>query len=201
MNPILITTGLVTYVITNIGISALVASISSITHTSQNIYDILKKFSFSKSKQKKTVYENLVEFDLETTIRVLNAELKDINKEKISSESVNICIESIKKITTDIESELLNIDRMTNYNESLWIMKNIRSYDCEESINKLKKYKSILDNRRKLLNEALQNIYYIKQNFDINTDKNLIIEERKLSNIQLNNNEMTLTENYFAELI
>lgn len=201
MNPILITTGILAQVITNIGISALVSSITSITHTSENIYNLVNRFSFSKSKEKNKIYNNLKELDLETTIKILNLELNEINKEKVTSKSIILCIESIQKVILDIEKELLNIDKMTNYNESLLVLQKFRSYDCSQSIKILKSYKTILDNRRKLLNETLQNNFFLKHNFNIEINDNCIIEERKLLTIIINNDDTAITNNYFTDLL
>lgn len=200
MNPIVIKTGLgiISHVVTNIGISALIASISSISRTSQNVYDLIKGFSLSDSEQKVKIRTTLTELDLEATIKVLNEILKKINEKEISSKDILISIQNIKDIILNIESELTLLHNMTDYNESLWLLKKFRAYDCEKSIKTLRLYKSVLDNRRKLLTETLQINYYMNNN---NHGNDIIIEKQETSNIKLNETEMTITDNYFTSLL
>lgn len=194
MNPIFITTGIVAQVITNMGISAIVSSIYTITSTSHSIYDTIKNMSLSSQQKKNNVYHNIKKLDLEATIKIINSMLQEIPKEKIYSKTILLCLESLKEIIIDIEYELFNLNTMIDYNDSLWVLKNFRSCDCSTSLKKLVDYKNILDNRRNLLTDCLQ----IKYDFKQNDSSMIIVEDLQQSNIILNDCETIVADNYFT---
>jgi len=159
----------------------LVASISSITATSQNIYKLIKDFSFSDSKQKTKIYNSIREMDLEATVKISQETLKNIDGKKNQSQDVLLSVHYMREIVDKIEGELIILSNMTNYNESLWLFKNMRSYDCSSILDNLKRYKKILENRRKLLIESIRmNFYLDKKNEVKEVNTNIISDDNQL---------------------
>lgn len=151
MNPIIISTGIgiVTQIVTGIGFSALFSTVSSITNTSQNVYKMLQ----AMTDPDKEINREVIQLDFEATIKVLTELINKTNideKDTVLAENVLL----LRDIMFKIEGELNKIQRIMEYNDGLWIMKRFRKYDCLDSLNKLKMYKKVLDNRMKLLKEV-----------------------------------------------
>lgn len=150
MNPIIISTGIgiATQIITSIGFSALFSTVSSITSTSQNVYKMLQ----AMTDPDKEISKEIMQLDFDATIKVLTELINkiDINeKDTALAESVLL----LRDIMFKIEGELNRFQRIMEYNDGIWLMKRFRKYDCIDSLNKLKTYKKVLDNRMKLIKE------------------------------------------------
>lgn len=191
MKQIIIKTGLgiILYAMTNIGLTTIISTLSLINKTSQSIYDLIKSLN---DKQDNNINKILIELDLENTIKVINEILINLESVNISSKNILSNIQNIKDIILKIENELLLLHNMVDYNNSIWILKKYRSYDCQNILDNLKLYKSILDNRKKLLTEVLQINNFINNNINNNNIKN-----NNKDNLNLNNNEINITDNYF----
>lgn len=194
MNPTIISTGILTHVVTNIGASALIAAISAIISTSQNIYAILNKISLSNSQRKDYVYNHIKKLDLNDTIKIMNSMLEEFSKEKKYSKTILLCLESITNIISEIEFELVKLEGMISYNDTLLVFKKVRSYDCSNILQNLTDCKRILDNRRKLLSECLQLDYDVKE-------ENILKEEVQGSSVTLNKIDTYVADNYFTKNI
>lgn len=190
MKQIIIKTGLgiILYAMTNIGLTTIISTLSLINKTSQSIYDLIKSLN---DKQDNNINKILIELDLENTIKVINEILINLESVNISSKNILSNIQNIKDIILKIENELLLLHNMVDYNNSIWILKKYRSYDCQNILDNLKLYKSILDNRKKLLTEVLQINNFINNNINNN------IKNNNKDNLNLNNNEINITDNYF----
>lgn len=133
-------------IITTIGFSML-ASISSITSTSRNIYNTLNELKSSKTYEKNKVSRELVNIDLEMNIRIMNSMINEIDVKEIKSESIIHSFESLKMLLYDIEIQLEQLNSYLNYNDSLKFLNQMRSYDCSILLKNIKENKIILDNR------------------------------------------------------
>ena len=150
MNPLIISTGIgiATQIITNIGFSALLSTASSITNTSQNVYKMLQ----AMADPDKEINKEIIQLDLDATIKILTELIDKINiEEKDTALAEGIFL--LRDIMFKIEGELNKIQKTMEYNNNIWFMKRFRKYDCVGSLNKLKTYKKVLDNRMKLIKE------------------------------------------------
>lgn len=158
MNPLLISTGIgiATQIITSIGFTALLSTASSITSTSQNVYKILKTMSDSDGEIKKEISQ----LDFDATIKILTELISKINIDD-GDTALAEGILLLRDIMFKIEGELNRIQKIIEYNDGIWFMKRFRKYDCIESLNKLRTYKKIMNNRMKLIKEVAKIERYI----------------------------------------
>lgn len=141
-----------------VSITGVLDLISSTIITTRSVYDVVRdisKFSTSVPGQKNVV-EVITKLDIELKVKIIESLLKEIPKEKANSETIKICVEALKDVIDKIEKELKNINTMLTYNNSLWVFKGMRSYNCEPALNQLAIFESTLNERKKLLFEVIQ---------------------------------------------
>ncbi len=131
--------------------SAMTVSISSITTTAKTIINILN--DLSSSIKIPDIKLSLNKLDLNTKVKIIDALLKEIKY--VELDSVNLALISIKEILFNIEYELFRMENRTRYNNSLYVMSYMRSYNLNNHIDKLTEYNSILDVRLKLFFDIL----------------------------------------------
>jgi hypothetical protein len=148
------------HIITTLGFNAILSSITTMTNTTKNIYNLINSIKFI---DKTNILKDIHDMDIENTVVIIENMLQEIPKEKICSKTISLCLESINEIVEDIEKDFEIIKSNIEYNNSLWYLKNYRSRDNLKNIENLKINKKILDYRLKLLFELLQITFDIKQ--------------------------------------
>jgi hypothetical protein len=143
-------------IISEIGISALIGTASTVTSTTSSVYGLLYKIARYSGPGRTQIINSIFELDIENSIRIIDSLLREIPKDKIKSLPVIQSIDSLNEIIKTISGELKVIYERLNYNESLWIAGYWRSYDCSKNIKRLKVYNEILEKRRKILFDVLQ---------------------------------------------
>lgn len=143
------TAGFAKKIITTIGINAVCSSITTISSASKNIFDIIGGISKTKTPAQADLHDLITRLDMEESIKITESVLKEISRDKITSKTLLLCLDSLSDIIKKIECELHNIDKMMRYNRSLWIFNTFRSYDCSSNMKKLEEHKDILDMRLK----------------------------------------------------
>jgi hypothetical protein len=127
--------------ITNIttNVCSLINNIVGIAKLSNNVYQV-------------ELIKVLTKTDIEATLKLLHAIIIEIpfnnlENEKNQYNSIVIALENMKDIISKIEEELKNIHTKIEYNSSLYLLSNIRSYDCMPNLEKIETLVLILDRR------------------------------------------------------
>jgi len=170
---IITTTGFASKIITTIGINAVCSSITTITSAARSIGEVINGISRSSTPDKKNVIDLLNRLDLEETIKVVDSMLKEISRDNLESNTLQLCLDSLIDILKKIEFELKRIDYMLKYNSNIWILSSFRSHDCTSNMKKIEEYKNILDVRLK----RFVNMLKIKEEFSKNETKSTVKED------------------------
>jgi hypothetical protein len=133
-------------------------SVCRITSSAQGIYSVvnnISSFTYCPS-----VVKALKELDISTTVNILESLIKELNV-KHESETLNICIESLKESVREIEKELLQIQERLMYNKKIWVFSSVRSYKFHNSIERLKTLKNVLNDRIQWLERIMKLIDHL----------------------------------------
>jgi hypothetical protein len=167
-------------VIGAIGITAATTVINSITTLSSNVFTLMGYIKLSPHILQSDIIKVLNKSDIETTIRLLQSIISEIPQYYNNSTSVVIALKNVQEIIANIEEELKDIHNKILYNEKLYIMSNIRSYDFKSNLESIEVKVAILDRRRDNLFKTLE----VFKNFDnmtkctITENKDNIIDEQ-----------------------
>lgn len=143
--------------ISNICLSTAVATISSITLTCKNIFNLCNNsIDIAKKDSHIDLEYELKKLDLQIMTKIIQDMLEELDLNMLNYNSIIFAIESIKQIIKDIEFQLSKLNSYLNYNNSLWVLKNFRSYECTTIINTLKDYKIIMIDRKNILVDLLK---------------------------------------------
>ena len=149
-------------VIGAIGITAATTVINSITTLSSNVFTLMGYIKLSPHILQSDIIKILNKSDIETTIRLLQSIISEIPQYYNNSTSVVIALKNVQEIIANIEEELKDIHNKILYNEKLYIMSNIRSYDFKSNLESIEVKVAILDRRRDNLFKTLE----VFKNFD-----------------------------------
>ena len=143
-------------IIGSIGISPI---INSITTISTSIFTILKNIKLSKNNQE-DVMAVLNKTDIEATVTLLQNIISDISCLPYTeyfgnNKFIIIALNNVKESIADIELELIDLKKKINYNSSLYIFVNLRSYDLLNNLNNIETKISVLDRRSNYLFKSL----------------------------------------------
>ncbi len=143
-------------IIGSIGISPI---INSITTISTSIFTILKNIKLSKNNQE-DVIAVLNKTDIEATVTLLQNIISDISCLPYTeyfgnNKFIIIALNNVKESIADIELELIDLKKKINYNSSLYIFVNLRSYDLLNNLNNIETKISVLDRRSNYLFKSL----------------------------------------------
>lgn len=134
-----------------------ITTISTVTSTAKNIYKMLVGLKSSyKTNNEDGICDLLEALDIEETLKIVDNTIKEIPNEKLECDAIKTIVRSIEDITKKIEEELLKLQVRNYYNNSLYLLSSLRSYDIKKNYNKIQKFNSILHNRIKLLFELLK---------------------------------------------
>ena len=134
-------------------ISLSAAAMNSINTVSTSVFGLLGYIQLTKNANTDELCIFLERSDVEATIKLLRSvigELKDF------SPSLVLAIENINDIMGKIEAELVEIRQKIEYNNSLYVLTNMRSYDCSSNLKNIQTRVAILDKRWKNLFRVIE---------------------------------------------
>lgn len=134
-------------------ISTVVNSISSL---SMNIYGLSNSIKLSKNTYHSNIIDLLIRSDLESTIKLLDSIITEIPHFYNSSMSILIALKNVQEIIIQIEGLLKQIHNKTNYNNNIYLLKNIRSYSFSDELNNLEIFIQVLEKRKDNLFKTLE---------------------------------------------
>jgi hypothetical protein len=161
-----------TTIVKTVGIDFTLKCISTITGTCTSIYSLIGNLITSNSVN---IINSIMKLDLEMKVRILESLIHNLRLNK-HSETLSLCLTSLKECLIMIENELLLINTNIKYNNSLWILKSWRSYDFINNMAKINILNDMLDIRQNLFFNILQidteliseqSLILIKNNIDI----------------------------------
>ena len=134
--------------------------INSITTISTSIYNLIGHIKITKNTHYIELIKMLNKTDIEATILLLQTIILDIStlpydKYLNNNKFIVIALNNVKEIITQIESELHDIKEKINYNTSLYVMSNMRSYDLLANLEISENKISVLDRRCEYLFKSL----------------------------------------------
>ena len=139
-------------VLSVISLSATTSStlvINQISSLSNNVFTLLNhitSISISNTTHQTEIIKILSKTDVEANIKLLHAIILEIPP-SYNSSSIIIALENIKDIISKIDMELQSIHDKIAYNSNIYILSNIRSYDCKSNLDKIEILIAILDRR------------------------------------------------------
>lgn len=142
--------------VSTIAVSTTATIITSITSISNNVITLLGHITSvaTISNHQSEIISLLNKTDIEATIKLLHAIILEIPS-SYDSNSVLISLTNVKDSISQIEDELKNIHTKIEYNSSLYLMANLRSYNCEPNLENIKIKIAILDRRTDYLFKIL----------------------------------------------
>lgn len=166
------------------GLLEIAPIVSVITGSVKSIYgllDSIKSKTIKKENNKDSdIYELVDKLDLRDKLNTYSLLISEFPGTK--SQSIKHSLISLRNIIIDIEIQLKNIKGKIDYNKSLWIFTNIRSYSFSKDLKDLEVLIGKLDSRIDSLKTVMEisrlwngNLFTLEErNFD-----NIIIEEPK----------------------
>ena len=124
-------------------------AIKIISSSVTTIYGIVDSVTKSKSMHLTDLNEFLIKCDLKANLNVYTSLIKELGE--TNSETVTLCIHNIQDTIKALELEMLDINRKTKYNDSLYFGVSWRSYSFHNNIKRLSDFIDILDKRIKNL--------------------------------------------------
>ena len=161
--------------------------INSISSMSMNIYSLSTNIKLSKNIYHKDVRNILIKTDLAATIKLLQNIIVDIPQYYDDNSSVITALQNVQEIIIDIEKELRMINQKMQYNNNIYLMKNLRSYDFKSELTNLETYINVLEKRR-------DNLFKTLELFK-NTVKNPIPNQKLLTIANIDNQIFEIDDN------
>jgi hypothetical protein len=139
-----------------ISFSAISSVINTISTLSMNIYNITSNIKLNKNLYNEELNRILIRTDIETTIQLLESIISEIPEYMGKSTSVLLALHNVSNIISQIECELIKINKKINYNKNLYVLKNWRSLDFKDELNDLENLLNILEKRRDNLFKTIE---------------------------------------------
>jgi len=156
-------------VIGTIGVVTIGSIVGSIATVSSSIYTLTTNIKVSKHIHNTEIIKILTRTDIIATIKLLQAIMTEIPENYINSISVVMALKNVQEIIENIEDELRDLHKKIEYNNSLYVMTNWRSFDCKDNLDSIEEKISVLDRRKDNLFRILETF----KNLEINhTDEN-----------------------------
>lgn len=174
-------------VIGALSLGTVTSVINSISSLSLNIYTLTTNIKLSKNIYHQDIKEMLIRSDLNATIKLLQSIIIDIPSYCNDNNSVIIALKNMQEIIADIEKSLREIHNKIEYNNSIYFIKNFRSYDFKNELKELEICVNILEKRR-------DNLFKTLELFK-NTAKNDIPNKNLLTIAQLDETIIDLESN------
>jgi hypothetical protein len=138
------------------GIVTVGSILSSINVISSNLFSVVQSIKMSKHIHIKEVNNIIIKSDVVATIKLLQSIISEIPDHYGKSPTVIMALNNVQEIIQEIEIELKDITEKINFNHSLYIMANWRSYDFKDVLDNIEKKFSILDRRKENLYKILE---------------------------------------------
>ena len=132
-----------------IGVSTAAGIINSISVVSKSVFGLLEYINLSKNASTQDLCIFMEKQDIAATIKLLHCIINESGF--VTNKPILLALYNINDIITKIEAELLDIEKNIEYNKSLYLMSNIRGYDCLTNLKRMEINVSILDKRSKNL--------------------------------------------------
>lgn len=139
-----------------LSLGAAASIINSISTLTLNVYSLSANIKLSKNIYHDDVKDTLIKTDLEANIKLLQSVIMDIPQYFNDNMSTIIALKNMQENIAEIESELKNIYDKMNYNDGIYLLKNIRSYDFNKEIKKLETHIQIMEKRKDNLFKTLE---------------------------------------------
>jgi hypothetical protein len=160
-------------------ISTLINSISSL---SINIYSLSSSIKLSKNTYHSDIISLLIRTDLESTIKLLDSIITEIPHFYNSSMSILISLKNVQEIIIQIELLLKQINNKMNYNNNIYLLKNLRSYSFCDELKNLEILIEVLEKRKDNLFKTLEVFKYCERKNKINDDQLLLYSDSVIIN-------------------
>lgn len=125
--------------------------INSITTISSSIYNLVGHLKITKNNHQDDIIKILNKTDIAATILLLQTIILDISSLPhtiyFNNKFMPIALHNVKEIITTIESELHMIKEKINYNTTIYLMTNMRSYDLLPNLEMIENNSLVLDRR------------------------------------------------------
>ena len=144
-------------IISKIGLDLTLTCLSGISIIAEKLYSSIT-YIVTNDNEDILLTNFIKEIDLISTIKIIQKFINEIEINENTSQTINLCIAELHDILKEIETEFNNIETKITYNNSLYLLKNIRSCKFTNTIKRLATYKKILDNRIDLLLKILLKI-------------------------------------------
>ena len=129
----------------------------AISDTTNLIFSLVKGAAhYTDFPEITNCYEDM---DIHANLEVVNALMEEIKNYEESDKSIKVCLKNLHEIVEKIFCEMKEINDIVAYHKTKYF-NNLRSVDLTINLNKVKKYKKIMDKRL----ELLLNILSVKKN-------------------------------------
>lgn len=141
------------HVIGLISLSATAGVINSITNASSSVFGLLNYIQLTKNSNTSELCNFLVKSDIDTTLKLLHSIITELNTNQTIqfNAPILLALENINDSIGNIEAELVDIRQKIEYNNSLYVLTNMRGYDCTVNLKNMERGVAILEKRRKNL--------------------------------------------------
>jgi hypothetical protein len=130
--------------------------INSVSTLSMNIYSLSGSIKLSKNTYHTDIISLLIRTDLESTIKLLESIITEIPHFYNSSMSILISLKNVQEIIIQIEGILKQIHEKMNYNNNIYLLKNLRAYSFSDELKNLEILIEVLEKRKDNLFKTLE---------------------------------------------
>ena len=152
-------------VVKRVGMDITVKILSGLSSSAHGIYGLLY---YIQNESKTKIGKELEDTDVKTTIKILENFISELDVNENTPETIIFCIKKVHNTLINIENNLKLIYEKIKYNNSLWVLSSMRSYNFNDNIKNIKKELIKLENRRKLLFDTLKLSNTLKKGNDNN---------------------------------
>ena len=152
-------------VVKRVGMDITVKILSGLSSSAHGIYGLLY---YIQNESKTKIGKELEDTDVKTTIKILENFISELDVNENTPETIIFCIKKVHNTLINIENNLKLIYEKIKYNNSLWVLSSMISYNFNDNIKNIKKELIKLENRRKLLFDTLKLSNTLKKGNDNN---------------------------------
>ena len=140
-------------VVKRVGMDITVKILSGLSSSAHGIYGLLY---YIQNESKTKIGKELEDTDVKTTIKILENFISELYINENTPETIIFCIKKVHNTLVNIENNLKLIYEKIKYNNSLWVLSSMRSYNFNTNIKNIKKELIKLENKKKLLFDTLK---------------------------------------------
>jgi len=165
-----------------LSIGTITSLVNSVSTLSMNVYGLAGSLKISKNILHSEIIDLLIRTDLESTIKLLESIITEIPYFYNSSMSILIALKNVQEIVINIEAALKSIHDKTNYNKSIYVLKNWRSYTFADELKNLDILISVLEKRRDNLFKTLEVFKHCERKKNLENTKLLLHYDQSVKN-------------------